>query len=207
MADFSAVPTIHKLTRTRLHRKSAVKNVPLRRGPPGRGLAAESIVGSWCGTTIVSTNKIVDTIGMLGASKNAEGTRRRGRRIWSVEEKQRIVAETLSPGASVSVVARRHDINANLLFTWRREAGKTAAAVAPDGAVGFVPARIDVAPAKALPASSPPAALAPVASAAGPSEVPIGRIEIALAGGDRLIVGADVDAAALARVVKVLARR
>src|SRR5688572_13483602 len=29
-------------------------------------------------------------------------------------------AETLKPGASVSVVARRHDVNANMMFTWRR---------------------------------------------------------------------------------------
>ena len=156
---------------------------------------------------IVSTKEIVDTIGMSGTSKNAsatEGTRRRGRRIWSAEEKQRIVAETLMPGASVSVVARRHDINANLLFTWRREAGKTAAPVTPDGAVSFVPARIDIAaaPAKALPPSS-----APAAPAGAPRDASAGRIEIALAGGDRLIVGADVDAAALARVVKVLSRR
>jgi transposase len=32
-----------------------------------------------------------------------------------------MVAETLEPGASVSIVARRHDVNANQLFKWRRE--------------------------------------------------------------------------------------
>ena len=31
------------------------------------------------------------------------------------------MAETLEPGASVSIVARRHDVNANQLFKWRRE--------------------------------------------------------------------------------------
>jgi transposase len=35
------------------------------------------------------------------------------RRRWSEEEKRRIVEETFEPGASVSVVARRHDLNAN----------------------------------------------------------------------------------------------
>ena len=45
----------------------------------------------------------------------------RRRRSWSLEEKRRIVAETFAPGASVSVVVRRHDRNANMLFTWRRE--------------------------------------------------------------------------------------
>ena len=43
------------------------------------------------------------------------------RRRWPLEAKARIVAETLEPGSSVSIVARRHDLNANLLFTWRRK--------------------------------------------------------------------------------------
>jgi transposase len=45
----------------------------------------------------------------------------RRRRSYSPEEKRRLVAESCEPGASVSLVARRHDINANLLFTWRRQ--------------------------------------------------------------------------------------
>jgi len=52
------------------------------------------------------------------AKSGAEAGRRR-RRHWTRMEKQRLVAETLAPGASVSRVARRHDVNANLLFTWR----------------------------------------------------------------------------------------
>jgi transposase len=43
------------------------------------------------------------------------------RRRWSADDKRRIVAETFEPGASVSVVAGRHHLNANMLFTWRRE--------------------------------------------------------------------------------------
>src|SRR5215211_2154362 len=42
------------------------------------------------------------------------------RRRWSTEEKVRIVEETYLPGNSVSLVARRHGIAANQLFTWRR---------------------------------------------------------------------------------------
>lgn len=37
-------------------------------------------------------------------------------RYWSYETKRRIVEATMQPGASVSVVARQHDVNANLLF-------------------------------------------------------------------------------------------
>lgn len=47
---------------------------------------------------------------------------RNGRRTWSQEDKCRIVAETLVPGTSVAEVARRHNMNANMLFNWRREA-------------------------------------------------------------------------------------
>ena len=45
---------------------------------------------------------------------------RRSRRSWSDEEKQRIVAEAVLPGASVADIARRHGMNANLVFNWRK---------------------------------------------------------------------------------------
>jgi hypothetical protein len=44
-------------------------------------------------------------------------------------------------------------------------------------------------------------------SAASATSVAGGRMEVALPGGERVTVGADVDAAALARVIKVLSRR
>lgn len=42
------------------------------------------------------------------------------RRMRTHEDKRRIVEETLEPGASVAAVARKHGVNANLLFGWRR---------------------------------------------------------------------------------------
>jgi transposase len=42
------------------------------------------------------------------------------RRFRTVEEKRRIVEESLEPGTSVSRVARTHGMNANQLFGWRR---------------------------------------------------------------------------------------
>ena len=56
----------------------------------------------------------------------ATGGRRR--RFWSAEEKRRLVAESFMPGASVSKVAQRYGVNANLLFTWRRQEARSAAA-------------------------------------------------------------------------------
>jgi len=46
-----------------------------------------------------------------------------GRRVHTfrgVEEKRRIVEETLRDGASVSSIARAHGVNANQVFQWRR---------------------------------------------------------------------------------------
>ena len=85
------------------------------------------------------------------------------------------------------MVARRHDLNANMLFTWRREV-KRAAALMIEAPVAFVAAEIACEPSSATPLVA-------------------GRMEVVLPGGERVIVGADVDAAAFARVIKVVLRR
>ena len=114
----------------------------------------------------------------------------RRRRTWSADQKQRIIAESFAPGASVAEVARRYGLNANMLFTWRRRDRRVGAG--NDGApVNIVPVRVVEA--------TPPA----IAAAPGS----MGRMEIVLIGGERIIVGADVDASSLARVAKALSRR
>jgi len=50
-----------------------------------------------------------------------ESTRQEKRRRRSVEEKRRIVEETLEAGTSVARVARRHAVNANQVFYWRKK--------------------------------------------------------------------------------------
>jgi transposase len=92
---------------------------------------------------------------------------------------------------TTSLVARRHDLNANMLFTWRRQARAVASVPAAEP-VRFVPAAVTADPASTV--------------SLAPSTV-VGGMKIVLAGGDQVIVGMDVDAAALARVVKVLSRR
>src|SRR6266436_9357581 len=77
--------------------------------------------------------------------QGASAIPRRRRRLWPEEEKRRIVAETFAPGASVSIVARRHDLNANMLFTWRRQLREISAPPAGE-AVTFVPAAITADP-------------------------------------------------------------
>lgn len=48
--------------------------------------------------------------------------RRTGRRPnFPSEFKRQVVEATLQPGASVSLIAREHDVNANLVFRWRHQ--------------------------------------------------------------------------------------
>ena len=42
------------------------------------------------------------------------------RRMRTLDEKLAILKEAAQPGASVALVARKHGMNANLLFGWRR---------------------------------------------------------------------------------------
>jgi transposase len=125
------------------------------------------------------------------------------RRRWSDEDKARIVAECEAPGSSVSLVARRYDLNTNLLFSWRRQLRE---AQREAGEVAFVPAVI----APQGPAADPAAVMArepqaDLGSSASPR--PSGRIEIVLGDSRRIIVDEGVSATALARVIGVLERR
>jgi transposase len=94
------------------------------------------------------------------------------RRSWSMEERQRIVGEALAPNASVAAVARRHGLNANLVFKWirraregwldrRRAPAKETVAVAPNvAAPTFVPVKLLELSAAATPMSAPAGAAA-----------------------------------------------
>ena len=111
----------------------------------------------------------------------------RKRRSWTRDAKRRIVEETLQDGSSIAEVARRHDLNANLLFTWRRQLGLEA--IEPNDLKRILPVRItSEAMEERAPASS-------------------GQMEIILCGGERIMVWTDVETAALSRVLKALSRR
>jgi transposase len=113
---------------------------------------------------------------------------RRKRRSWTRDEKRRIVEESLEEGASIAEIARRHEVNANLLFTWRRKMGVEPAG--PNDPMPILPVKI-----------------APGLPAEGHCPDVAGQMEIVLAEGDRIIVWADVETSALTRVLKTLSRR
>jgi transposase len=59
----------------------------------------------------------------MGVQENltaAGAKQERARRSWSKQKRRQIVEETLKPGASVSLVARAYDVNANQVFKWRQ---------------------------------------------------------------------------------------
>jgi transposase len=63
-------------------------------------------------------------MGMGGVQQSTTAVRLKDgggkRRFRSKQERRQIVEETLKPGASVSLVARAHDVNANQVFNWRK---------------------------------------------------------------------------------------
>ena len=65
------------------------------------------------------------------------GVVRRGR--WRDEEKGRIVAEAIAPGAVISDVARRHDLVPQHLWNWIKAAREGRFALPDDGVPAFVP--------------------------------------------------------------------
>lgn len=149
----------------------------------------------------------------------------RGRRSWSLEQRQRIVAEALAPHASVAEVARRHGRTVNLIFKWlqRAEEGwpdRRRALAVPSKPMTFVPVEVTTqtgGKGTARPAheltidhavpvrtQNPP----PKPSRKPLREVkvlsPHGVIEISLPNGARISVDADVDEAALGLVLSAM---
>jgi transposase len=130
------------------------------------------------------------------------------RRRFSVEQKLAVLTEAMAPGANISGVARRHGLVPAQVYKWRR--------LAELGVIGVpgaseLPSFVAVEIARDVP--SLPAPVAEVKSAAA-NDAPrrrrrkkAGLIEIELSGGRRVRVDRDVDAAALERVLDVLARR
>jgi transposase len=111
-------------------------------------------------------------------------TRGERRRRWSLEEKQAIVMESLTPHASMMAIARKHGIGTGQLYGWRHQLLGNLAG----DAAGF--ARVEL--------TNEPRRLA------GPVAQPSGLIEIVLPGDTTVRVDARVDEPALRRVLAAL---
>lgn len=114
-----------------------------------------------------------------------------GRRRWTVEQKLAILRDAFGPEGSVRAAIERHEVGSGAIYTWRRQAMSGALTGITRSAVpSFAEVQI-----------SEPTAMLP--APAGPGS---GQIGIELPSGVRLTVDASVDAAALSRVLGVLAR-
>ncbi len=113
---------------------------------------------------------------------------RRRHRSWPEALKREIVEASYASGSSVSVVARRYDVNANQVFGWRK-LYRDSAPVPAGGGPALVPVTVTAAP------SGDAAARA------------ADTIEIELDGRYRIRVGSGIDGKALRRVLDVLERR
>ena len=118
-------------------------------------------------------------------------TGRPGNRSWPEELKREIVAASLAPGSSVSMVARHYDVNANQVFGWRKRYRDEPHGPAVPSAPQLIPVMVTA---------------EPDAVATQPSTV-VETIEIDVAGGYRVRVGSGVNAQALRLVLDVLERR
>ncbi len=117
------------------------------------------------------------------------------RRRWSEEDRARILAQAMAPGAIASHVARRFGVSSEQFYTWRKAMLRRSAPV------GVVPvlAKADFAEVRLSAPNPKPSA---------PSQIPTtGMMEITLPGGALIRVDAAVDSAALGRVLAALAGR
>ena len=122
---------------------------------------------------------------------DTSGSRRRPYRTWPASLKREIVEASFAPGASVSVVARRYDMNTNQLFSWRKQYRDGLLGPADPAGPALVPIRVAAEPGEHAMESQPDAR----------------GIEIELAGGYRVRVARGVDGGLLRLVLDVLERR
>lgn len=123
-----------------------------------------------------------------------EGVERRRR--WSDEQKLMILMEIGLRGATVSDVARRHEVTRQQIYSWRQDL-KRHGALRPDDRPVFLP----IGPPPALPTPIEPEAMVLMSN---PVPVATSGIEIVLCNGRRLCVAGDIDDAALARLIRVV---
>jgi transposase len=67
---------------------------------------------------------------------------RERRRRWTTAQKRLIVEESFEPGASVSEVARRHEVHPNQLHGWRKDARLGSLPITPGPPACFAPVEI-----------------------------------------------------------------
>jgi len=128
---------------------------------------------------------------------------KRNRRLRTNEEKRRIVEEATARGASVAAVARKHGVNANLVFGWVRlhRSGMLEQCREP---AALVPVKIETPTVLPDPTSRTESTSAVKATSSRPSR---GYVEVSLPGGVIVRVHGRVERDTLAGTLAVLRAR
>ena len=132
----------------------------------------------------------VSEVSISGLMDTCGEWRQRPRRRWPEDLKRQIVSETFVAGASVSVVARRHDVNTNQVFRWRQQYGSALG--------GFVAVSV---------AQVPVAREVSVDPVRTDAAVRRDYVEIDIGGSHRVRVGPGFDRDTLERVLDVMSSR
>lgn len=109
--------------------------------------------------------------------------RKRGRENYPHDFKRQVVAETMVDGATVAGVARRHGLNANMVFQWCKDERSRPA---PDPAVLL------------------PVEVVDTVDEGHPIRPIVARVEITTRTGHRLVVTDSEDPTAIANLVRAL---
>ena len=116
-------------------------------------------------------------------------TNMRTRRRWSTEQKQQIVLDLVRSGLSLERFARQHGLTPSVLHRWRGNLIEESKRL--QGTPFETPAFASVTVAEESPVTTPPATT-------------LGRAEIILRNGRRVIVDADIAPAMLQRLIRAL---
>jgi transposase len=140
------------------------------------------------------------TIGRKGALMPQVEVIPRGerRRVWTIERKREIVAESLESTLTPTEVARKHGISSGLLYGWRQKLLNGQMTHLQQSVPSF--AEVEIAPTQSDRANPEP-------SSSDVLSRPPGLIEILLPRNVTLRVDAQVDGPALRRVLAALSGR
>lgn len=140
----------------------------------------------------------MDGIEVQGEGRQVAEPGKRTRRVWTAEEKRRIVRESQRSGSVRQEIAQRHGVNVSVLNRWRTEQLRRAAgAKKTSNRVRLLPVQVR---------KSPPSrgSSRPIPATIAGTEV--GIMEVGFPAGQRLTVRGVVDSGLLRTVLEELSR-
>lgn len=140
----------------------------------------------------------MDGIEAQGEGQQTAALGKRTRRLWTAEEKRRIVREAQRSGAVRQEIARRHGVHVSVLNRWRTEQlSKAMAAKKKTSRVRLLPVQVRKSPPSRGSSRPIPAAIA---------GTDVGIMEVGFSTGQRLTVRGVVDGGLLRTVLEELSR-